>query len=802
MEMTKGPRSRLSSGDLPPEYETATMEEPTRLTPFDCADLYRARGWEGTIPLPASSKTPPPSGYTGAAGHMPSGADVEEWRRHGFRAGGRTYPAGNLALRLPRDVIGLDVDHYGTKSGGDTLAGLITRWGPLPPTKRSTSRSDGISGIRLYRLPPDCLERSWPTEAGADIELVRFGHRYLVCSPSLHPEGSVYRWLDEDGADVAPPTPQELPELPRAWIDGLTAGRDIWDSFTAPASTSSKAEEKSWLEGLPAGPTCERVAHLTGDALAAVERSRGSAHDGGVKASYALLRAGEEGHRGVKEALELVGSVFVATVTSGESMRRKESEARAEWKSLVLGGVRRVLSKPAEVSGRPCNCQVEEVSPRARRRLKLTSAADIDIRSTEWLWDKRLPYGELSLVAGREGIGKSLVLCDITAQLTRGELEGCLLGTPRDVLLLAVEDSWRATIAPRLMAARADLTRVHRLEVEVGDEEMSRSPILPVDLDLLREAIESTRSALVVIDPLVSALDHGIDSWKDTSVRKALDPLAKVAHETGASVAGLAHLNKAATAETLDKVLGSKAFTQVPRAVHLVARDPDAEDGSCLVVLAKSNLGPLDVPGLRYKVEEARVESRGVEAVTGRLEWLGEVDVEASEVLRSASSEEDRSERDEAAEWLSSFLTERGGEASRGDVVKAARAAGFSDSTLKRARSKAGVKYRRRRERQGPSVWYLDLAPFESAVDSGYSDHSDHLSKADPSEPSRTPRDQVTLDSIELELDLALEDGFGPCSTCGSQTRRYGEGSTGPLCDGCRALVAAPQSQARAELGA
>lgn len=153
MEMTKGPRSRLSSGDLPPEYETATMEEPTRLTPFDCADLYRARGWEGTIPLPASSKTPPPSGYTGAAGHMPSGADVEEWRRHGFRAGGRTYPAGNLALRLPRDVIGLDVDHYGTKSGGDTLAGLITRWGPLPPTKRSTSRSDGISGIRLYRLP-------------------------------------------------------------------------------------------------------------------------------------------------------------------------------------------------------------------------------------------------------------------------------------------------------------------------------------------------------------------------------------------------------------------------------------------------------------------------------------------------------------------------------------------------------------------------------------------------------------------------------------------------------------------------
>lgn len=801
MDTMKGPRSRLSSGDLPSEYETPTSSEATRVTPFDVAHLYRKRGWAGTIPLPASAKTPPPSGYTGAEGHMPSGADVEEWRAHGYRAGGQTLTAGNLALRLPRDVIGLDVDHYGSKRGGDTFAGLITRWGPLPPTKRSTSRSDGISGIRLYRLPSDCLERSWPTEAGADIELIRFGHRYLVCSPSLHPEGGIYRWLDDDGADVAPPAPEELPELPRAWIDGLTAGRDFWDTFAAPASTSTKTEEREWLERLPSGPTCDRVAHLTGEALAAVKRSRGSAHDGGVKASYALLRAGEEGHRGVKEALELVGSVFVSTVTSSESMRRTEKQARAEWRSLVLGGARKVLTKPAEVTGLPCSCRVEEVSSRPRRRLKLTSAADISIRSTEWLWDKRLPFGELSLVAGREGIGKSLVLCDIAAQLTRGELEGCLLGTPRDVLLLAVEDSWQATIGPRLIAARADLTRVHRLEVEVGDDEMSRSPILPIDLDLLREAIESTSSALVIIDPLVSALDHSIDSWKDTSVRKALDPLAKVAHETEASVAGLAHLNKAASAETLDKVLGSKAFTQVPRAVHLVARDPDADDGSCLVILAKSNLGPLDIPGLRYRIEEARVESRGVEAVTGRLEWLGEVDVEASEVLRSASSEEDRSERDEAAEWLSSFLTERGGEASRGDVVKAARAAGFSDSTLKRARSKAGVKYRRRKERQGPSVWYLDLAPFESGVESGHSDHSDHLSKVDPSDPSRTPTDKATPDSIELELDLALDAGSGPCSACGSPTRRYGEGATGSLCHTCRALVMSSQTKPRAELG-
>jgi len=793
---TPGPRSSVASGVLSPEYETTS--EARRISLFEiAAPLYREKGWQGTIPLPSREKHPPPTGFTGARGAMPSGADVEEWKSYGFRSGGGTIESGNIALRLPLDVLGLDVDHYGTKRGGDTLSSLESKWGPLPPTVRSTSREDGISGIRLYRLPADSRELSWPTEAGPDIELVRFAHRYVVVSPSEHPSGGVYLWKDEAGESVGIPDPSSLPELPRAWIDGLTGGRSgsVWDEFAAPAPTSTRVEEREWLERLPASPSCEKVARLTGEALAAVARTRGSAHDGAVKSSYALLRAGEEGHRGVPEALKLVGEAFVSTVTSGEGMKRKPAEARHEWKSVVGGGIRRVLSDPSGLPSTPCDCQLEDVPTARRRRPKLTPASEVSIRRTEWLWSKRFPYGELSLVAGRQGIGKSLALVDITAQVTRGELDGCLLGTPRDVLLVAVEDSWEATIVPRLIAARADLARVHRLEVEVGDDELTGSPVLPMDISLLREAIEATDAALVVFDPLISAIDGSLNSYKDSDVRRALEPVVNTAHETGVTVVALVHVSKSATPDTdsLNRVLGSGAFTQVPRAVHFVARDPDAEDGSCLLLIAKSNLGPLDIPGLRYRVEEASVESGGTEASTGRLEWLGEVDVEVSDVLRSAASDEDRSERDEAAEWLVGFLTERGGEASRGDVVKAARAAGFSDSTVKRARSKAGVLFRRRRERQGPSVWYLDLATFES---SGHSDHSDHTPKADPSEPSRTARDEKALDRTATELKLALEEpGVGPCVACERPTRRYGEGSTGPLCDACRAVTRTPSRE-------
>ena len=55
------------------------------------------------------------------------------------------------------EVIGIDVDHYISggkeKFGGDQLKELEAKLGPLPPTWISSSRSDGISGIRFFVVP-------------------------------------------------------------------------------------------------------------------------------------------------------------------------------------------------------------------------------------------------------------------------------------------------------------------------------------------------------------------------------------------------------------------------------------------------------------------------------------------------------------------------------------------------------------------------------------------------------------------------------------------------------------------------
>jgi hypothetical protein len=94
------------------------------------------------LPLPPRNKTPPPTGYTGHDAGSPSYPDIETWKQEN--------PRGNTSLRLDGEV-GIDVDAYNGKKGGQTLAEAEKRWGKLPPTYRSTSHDDG--GVRYSLLP-------------------------------------------------------------------------------------------------------------------------------------------------------------------------------------------------------------------------------------------------------------------------------------------------------------------------------------------------------------------------------------------------------------------------------------------------------------------------------------------------------------------------------------------------------------------------------------------------------------------------------------------------------------------------
>jgi RecA-family ATPase len=316
----------------------------------------------------------------------------------------------------------------------------------------------------------------------------------------------------------------------------------------------------------------------------------------------------------------------------------------------------------------------------------------------------RIPAGALTLLAGREGIGKSLVGVHLAAQLTRGTLPGDRHGRPSRVMFATSEDAWEFTMVPRLLAAGADLDLVGRVQVE--DDGIIFGLTTPVDVPALTAYIGTHDVAALILDPLTSVMDGRIDAHRDREVRTALEPLGKLAEETGASVFGLVHLGKGMGTDPVNLILGSRAFSAVTRLVLVAARDPD-DDAAYVLSVEKSNLGRIDIPGLTYRIDGMEIATDEGPAGAGLLVWTGETDRRVRDIMADAG--EEHSNRDEAAKWLIDYLTDLCGEAPAKDVKKAAVAAGFTERTLDRARSRAGVTTGRTGFGKGAVyVWRLD----------------------------------------------------------------------------------------------
>lgn len=320
------------------------------------------------------------------------------------------------------------------------------------------------------------------------------------------------------------------------------------------------------------------------------------------------------------------------------------------------------------------------------RRVRLTCAADIAPMRAKWLWQGRVALGTLSILAGREGVGKSTLAYWTAAQITRGTLPGERFGTPAAVLVAATEDSWAHTIVPRLIAVGADLTRVYR--VDVASDSGGTELILPTDLAAVAQAINELGVALLLLDPLMSRLSKSLDTHKDQETRQALEPLVKMLNETQAAAIGLMHFNKRETDDPLNALMASRAFAAVARSVSTVVHDPD--DGTRqrrLFGTPKNNLGPDNLPLLAFTLEPFTVPTSEGDAETSRILWHGQVNESISSVMRRANENHVVTAKTSATAWLLDYLTGRGGSEDSAEIKAVSIGLGHSDRTLARART-------------------------------------------------------------------------------------------------------------------
>lgn len=298
---------------------TVTVTDPR--STLTAANLYLTRGWS-PIPLAAGKKWPPPNGVTGWNGRYTTRADLarREWDW-----------TGNIALRLPPDVVGVDIDVY--HGGGQGLAELEERFGPLPDTAYSTSRDDG-SGIALYRVPNGTALN---TDPAVGIDMVQAHHRYVVCAPSMHPEGRPYVWLDAQSGDEldGPPEPDELPELPWAWIEGLAVAKQAGANAATPDAARAFIAAHS-VERHAA----DRLKGLT-SRLAAVRP--GGRHDALISTMCWAMREAAAGCYPAEEAIATINAWWIGAV---EASRRESGEFGA----AVLWAVAQAATDPERIT--------------------------------------------------------------------------------------------------------------------------------------------------------------------------------------------------------------------------------------------------------------------------------------------------------------------------------------------------------------------------------------------------------------------------------------------------------------------
>jgi hypothetical protein len=283
-----------------------------------------------------------------------------------------------------------------------------------------------------------------------------------------------------------------------------------------------------------------------------------------------------------------------------------------------------------------------------------------------WLWPDRIPYGFLTLMAGRTGVGKSFVTLDLAARLTVGEeipFYGGACFTRSNVLIIS-EDSHEYVLAPRMIEADADMSRVSFMSWE------AMAAFTLTDVQMLDDMFEASgRPRLVVIDPPTNFLGAR-DEHKNAEVRSALMGVSVWSMRHDVACVMITHCNKGVKKDmaALDRIIGSVAWASTSRIAHIFAPDPDCPSSGLFLPL-KSNIGQMP-EGLSYEIEKTDT--------LARVNWTGTIDLSADDAL---SGEKKKPRGIAAVEWLTERFREKRDWTSD-DLKAAAAAAGVSKNAL------------------------------------------------------------------------------------------------------------------------
>ena len=274
------------------------------------ADAYLTAGFS---PLPANGKTLIVSGFSGYEGKDVEPHNIARWKDE--------YPDANILLRLPDNVIGLDIDDY--KGNVEDLAKLEEQYGKLPTTFNADSRG-GTGGKLLFRVP--MRSAKWKSEIGG-ITVIQRSHRYVLAPPSFNPHSQTFvRWyFGLGGPEILDEVPYviDLPMLPDNWVNALL----ITDMLPVRMLKSCVTPDELY-EHFNQGEPCPFMQRLHEQCDTTLRTAfQNGLHDAALHVIGKVFSAGRFGHTGVQKVIESLGETF-ASAPRGRDLE-------SEWLAAV-----------------------------------------------------------------------------------------------------------------------------------------------------------------------------------------------------------------------------------------------------------------------------------------------------------------------------------------------------------------------------------------------------------------------------------------------------------------------------------
>ena len=313
--------------------------------------------------------------------------------------------------------------------------------------------------------------------------------------------------------------------------------------------------------------------------------------------------------------------------------------------------------------------------------LKIISMDEVPVEEVEWLWYPYIPFGKLSIIHGDGGEGKTTLILQLAALLSRGEKLPCdsTEREPIKVIYQTAEDGLGDTIKPRLLAGNADCS-----QIKVIDE--SEATLTMLD-ERIEKAIVETGARALILDPVQAYIGAKVDMNRANEVRAILSQLGQIAGQYRCAIILVGHLNKAQGNKSNYRGLGSIDFQATARSVLIVGRLKDNPQIR-VMVQDKSSLAPEGEP-IAFELGKEN-----------GFRWLGHYDISVDDLL-SGIPKEKKSEQ--AENLILEYLSK--GKYPQKELVKKAQTIGISKRVLDEAKKALNV-----RSLKEGSQWYWELS--------------------------------------------------------------------------------------------